>query len=145
MDTDVQEFRHGGEWSRTPPRRKEGSAPPTRRRACCAKGPPGPLRIDCDVNRPETIRCQPRACPKRQRGLPRMSIFNHPHAIAASKCANCHHLEVIIAGFQAWVDDLRQSRNRWRELAVDAKRIADFAEHAPAEAACMEGDPFLKG
>jgi hypothetical protein len=64
-----------------------------------------------------------------------MSIFNHPHAIAASKCANSHHPEVIIAGFQAWVDVLRQSRNRWRELAVDAKRIADFAEHTAAEAA----------
>ena len=67
--------------------------------------------------------------------MPRMSIFNHPHAIAASKCVNCHHLEVIIADLQAWVDDLRQSRDRWRELALDAKRIADFAEHAAAEAA----------
>jgi hypothetical protein len=45
------------------------------------------------------------------------------------------HLEVIIADLQAWVDDLRQSRDRWRELALDAKRIADFAEHAAAEAA----------
>ena len=68
-----------------------------------------------------------------------MSIFSHPHAIAASapkmNCANCHHLEVIIADLQAWVDDLRQSRDRWRELALDAKRIADFAEHAAAKAA----------
>jgi hypothetical protein len=41
----------------------------------------------------------------------------------------------IIADLQAWVDDLRQSRDRWRELALDAKRIADFAEHAAVEAA----------
>ena len=74
-----------------------------------------------------------------------MSIFNHPHDIAASKCTNCRHLEVIIADLQAWVDDLRQSRDRWRELTLDARRIADFAEHAAAEAACHEGDAFLKG
>ena len=80
-------------------------------------------------------RCQPRVLPKRQRGMPRMSIFNHPHAIAASKCANCRNLQVIIADLQAWVDDLRQSRDRWRELALDAKRIANFAEHAAAKAA----------
>jgi hypothetical protein len=67
--------------------------------------------------------------------MPRMSIFNHPHAIAASKCTNCRHLEVIIADLQAWVDDLRQSRDRWRELTLDARRIADFAEHAATEAA----------
>jgi hypothetical protein len=72
---------------------------------------------------------------QRQREMPRMSIFNHPHAIAASKCANCCHLEVVIADLQAWVDDLRQSRDRWRDLALDAKRIGDFAEHAAAEAA----------
>jgi len=64
-----------------------------------------------------------------------MSIFNHPHAIAASKCASCRDLELIIADLQAWVDDLRQSRDRWRALALDAKRIANFAEHAAAEAA----------
>ena len=68
-----------------------------------------------------------------------MSIFGHVFAVAASEpkthCANCRHLEVIIADLQAWVDDLRQSRDRWRELALDAKRIADCAEHAAAEAA----------
>jgi hypothetical protein len=68
-----------------------------------------------------------------------MSIFAHPHAIAATapktNCATCHHLEVIIADLQAWVDDLRQSRDRWRELALDAKRTADFAEHAAAKIA----------
>jgi hypothetical protein len=64
-----------------------------------------------------------------------MSIFSHPHAVAASKCANWSHLEVIIADLQAWVGDLRQSRDRWRELALDTKRIADFAELAAAEAA----------
>jgi hypothetical protein len=87
------------------------------------------------VNRPETIPVRASRLSQRQRGMPRMSIFNHPHAIAASKCASCRHLEVIIADLQAWVDDLRQSRDRWRELALDAKRIADFAEHAAAEAA----------
>ena len=60
-------------------------------------------------------------------------------AIAASgpktECANCRHYEPIIADLQAWVDDLRQSRDRWRDLALDAKPIADFAEHAAAEAA----------
>jgi hypothetical protein len=96
---------------------------------------PRAVRVDCAVNRPETMPVPASRCPKRQRGMPRMSIFNHPHAIAASKCANCRHLEVIIADLQAWVDDLRQSRDRWRELALDAKRIADFAEHAAAEAA----------
>ena len=57
-----------------------------------------------------------------------MSIFGHPLAIAASEptteCANCHHLEMIIADLQAWVDDLRASRDHWRELALDAERIA---------------------
>jgi hypothetical protein len=83
------------------------------------------------VNCPETIPVRASRLSQRQRGMPRMSIFNHPHAIAASKCAN----EVIIADLRAWVDDLRQSRDRWRELALDAKRIADFAEHAAVEAA----------
>ena len=87
------------------------------------------------VNRPETIPVQASRLSQRQRGMPRMSIFNHPHAIAASKCANCRDLELIIADLQAWVDDLRQSRDRWRALALDAKRIANFAEHAVAEAA----------
>jgi hypothetical protein len=75
-----------------------------------------------------------------------MSIFTHPHAIAASepktKCANCHHLEVIIADLQAWVEDLRESRDHWRELALDAgdlaldaERIATVAERAAAETA----------
>jgi hypothetical protein len=69
-----------------------------------------------------------------------MSIFAHPHAIAATgkhaaKCANCHHLEVIIADLQAWVEDLRQSRDQWRDLALDAERIAAVAERAAAEAA----------
>ena len=67
--------------------------------------------------------------------MPRMSIFNHPHAIAASKRASCRDRELIIGDLQAWVDDLRQSRDRWRALALDAKRIANFAEHATAEAA----------
>jgi hypothetical protein len=73
-----------------------------------------------------------RSCSAHIQGIARA---NEVHAIAASKCANCRHLEVIIADLQAWVDDLRQSRDRWRELALDAKRIADFAEHAAAEAA----------
>jgi hypothetical protein len=68
-----------------------------------------------------------------------MSIFGHAFAIAASKpktqCANCHHLEVIIADLQAWVEDLRESRDHWRELALDAERMAAVGERAAAEAA----------
>ena len=68
-----------------------------------------------------------------------MSIFGHAFAIAASeqktRCANCHHLEVIIADLQAWVQDLRESRDHWRELALDAERIAVVGERAAAEAA----------
>ena len=64
-----------------------------------------------------------------------MSIFNHPHAIAASKCANCHHLEVIIADLQAWVEDLLESRDHWRELALDAERLAAVADRTAAKAA----------
>ena len=60
-------------------------------------------------------------------------------AIAASgpktECANCRHYEAIIADFQAWVEDLRESRDRWRELALDAERLAAVPERAAAEAA----------
>jgi hypothetical protein len=66
-----------------------------------------------------------------------MSIFAHPHAIAASeqktKCANCHHLEVMIADLQTWVEDLRQSRDHWRDLALDAERAAADAARARLE------------
>ncbi|HEX2477326.1 MAG TPA: hypothetical protein VHK01_21395 [Lacipirellulaceae bacterium] len=64
----------------------------------------------------------------------RMSIFVHAHALAASKpktkCANCIHHEATIADLQAWVDDLRQSRDRWRDLALDAERAAVDAAKA---------------
>ena len=64
-----------------------------------------------------------------------MSIFSHPYAIAASKpkptCANCLHHEVIIADLQAWVEELRESRDSWRDLALDAERAA--ADAAMAE------------
>jgi hypothetical protein len=69
----------------------------------------------------------------------RMSIFAHAFAIAASepktKCANCRHHEAIIVDLQAWVEDLRESRDRWRELALDAERLAAVAGRAAAEAA----------
>jgi hypothetical protein len=56
-----------------------------------------------------------------------MSIFASPHAIAARKtvtrCANCRHNEAIIADLQAWVADLRKSR----DLALDAERTAGDA------------------
>ena len=56
-----------------------------------------------------------------------MSIFASPHAIAARKtvtrCANCHHNEAIIADLQAWVADLRKSR----DLALDAERTVGDA------------------
>jgi hypothetical protein len=61
-----------------------------------------------------------------------MSIFVHAHAIAAGKpkarCANCQQHEATIADLQAWVEDLRQSRDRWRELALHVERAgADVA------------------
>jgi hypothetical protein len=61
-----------------------------------------------------------------------MSIFAHPHAISAArpivKCANCRTAEALIADLQAWIDDLRQSRDHWRDLALDAERAtADAA------------------
>jgi len=68
-----------------------------------------------------------------------MSIFGHAFAIAAGEprtgCANCRHLEVIIADLHAWVEDLRESRDHWRELALDAERMAAVAERPAAEAA----------
>jgi hypothetical protein len=71
-----------------------------------------------------------------------MSIFAHPHAVAAgepkTKCANCHHLEVIIADLQAWVEDLRESRDHWRELALDARDLALDAERIATERAAAE-------
>ena len=63
-----------------------------------------------------------------------MSIFTHPHAISAgkpvAKCANCRHHEAIIADLQAWVEDLREPRDRWRDLALDAERAAADADRA---------------
>ena len=68
-----------------------------------------------------------------------MFIFAYAFAIAArepkTKCANCRHYEAIVADLQAWVEDLRGSRDRWRELALDAERLAAVAESASAEAA----------
>ena len=34
-----------------------------------------------------------------------------------------------------WVEDLRRSRDHWRELALDAERMAAVVERAAAEAA----------
>jgi hypothetical protein len=61
-----------------------------------------------------------------------MSIFVHAHAIAAdkarTKCVNCRQHEATIADLQAWVEDLRQSRDRWRDLALHEERAgADVA------------------
>jgi len=69
-----------------------------------------------------------------------MSIFAHPHAIAAigkhaAKCANCRHQEATMADLLDWVEDLRRSRDHWRELALDSERMAAVAEQAAAEAA----------
>jgi hypothetical protein len=52
-----------------------------------------------------------------------------------AECANCHHLEVIIADLQAWVENLRESRDHWRELALDTERIAANAERGAAKVA----------
>jgi len=68
-----------------------------------------------------------------------MSIFAHPHAIAASEpkteCTNCHHLQMIIADLQAWVEDLLESRDHWRELALDVEHLAAVADRTAAKAA----------
>src|SRR5262245_515347 len=61
-----------------------------------------------------------------------MSIFVHAHAIAASnsktKCVDCRQHEATIADLQAWIEDLRQSRDRWRDLALHVERAgADAA------------------
>ena len=68
-----------------------------------------------------------------------MSIFGHVFAVAASEsktqCANCRHLEVIIADLHAWVEDLLESRDHWRELALDAERLAAVADRTAAKAA----------
>jgi hypothetical protein len=66
-----------------------------------------------------------------------MSIFANAEAcIAASKtCPNCRHLEAIIGDLQAWVEDLRQSRDHWRDLALDVRDIALGAERAATDAA----------
>jgi hypothetical protein len=72
-----------------------------------------------------------------------MSIFVPAHAIAAGKpktrCVNCLHHEATIADLQAWVEDLRQSRDRWRDLALRAERagtdvaIAELRTFASAD------------
>jgi hypothetical protein len=50
-----------------------------------------------------------------------MTIFTHAYAIAASKsktkCVACLHHEAMIRDLQACIDDLRQSRNRWRDFS----------------------------
>jgi hypothetical protein len=55
-----------------------------------------------------------------------MSVFVHAHAIAAgkprTKCVNCLQHEATIADLQAWIEDLRQSRDRWRDLALRVER-----------------------
>jgi hypothetical protein len=68
-----------------------------------------------------------------------MSVFVHAEAIAASKattkCDKCRHHELIIADLQACIEDLRQSRDRWRDLALDTRKIALNAERPTADAA----------
>ena len=61
-----------------------------------------------------------------------MSIFFHAHAIAARKpktrCVHCQQQEATIADLQAWIEELRQSRDRWRDLALHVERAgADVA------------------
>jgi hypothetical protein len=73
------------------------------------------------VNRPATITVPPSSLSQKPRSSPysggtsRMSIFAHPHAIAAAstpvaKCVNCRQNEVVIVDLQAWVDDLSVPR-----------------------------------
>lgn len=68
-----------------------------------------------------------------------MSIFAHAHATAAgtprTKCVNCVHHEAMIADLQAYIEDLRQSRDRWRDLALD---VEHSAAHVAADAARAE-------
>jgi len=42
-----------------------------------------------------------------------------------TKCPGCQHYEATIADLQSWAEDLRQSRDRWRELALNG------ADHSP--------------
>jgi ribosomal protein S14 len=60
-----------------------------------------------------------------------MTIFSHAHAIAASRpktrCAACLHHEAMIRDLQACIDDLRQSRDRWRDLALETVELEKFA------------------
>jgi hypothetical protein len=60
-----------------------------------------------------------------------MSIFVHSHAIAAgkprTKCVDCRQHEATIADLQAWIEDLRQSCDRWRDLALRERAGADAA------------------
>jgi hypothetical protein len=69
------------------------------------------------------------------RGEQPMSVFFHAESIAAgkpkTKCANCLHHEATIADLQAWIEDLRQSRDRWRDLALQVEGAA--ADVASAE------------
>jgi hypothetical protein len=55
--------------------------------------------------------------------ISRMSIFANADVAnaAGERCPNCYHLEATIADLQAWVEDLRQSRDHWRDLALDAR------------------------
>jgi hypothetical protein len=62
-------------------------------------------------------------------------LGRHAASEPKTKCANCRHHEAIIADLQAWVEDLRESRDRWRELALDAERLAAVAESAAAASA----------
>jgi hypothetical protein len=67
-----------------------------------------------------------------------MSIFAHTEATAASKvtskCDKCRHHELMVADLQACIEDLRQSRDRWRDLALNARDIGSKAERAAADA-----------
>jgi hypothetical protein len=63
-------------------------------------------------------------------------------AIAASgpktECANCRHYEAIIADFQAWVEDLRESR----EEASKASKKKDKPVQRPQTVALPKKPPI---
>ena len=65
-----------------------------------------------------------------------MSIFAMPRPPSrpAKGDLTCRHLEATIAD-QAWVEDLRQSRDHCCDLALDVRDIALDAERAAADAA----------
>jgi hypothetical protein len=66
----------------------------------------------------------------------------HAFAIAASgPKTKCRHHEAIIADLQAWVEDLRESRDHWLELALNAERKGPKPQGAEPESVPSQSAP----